>query len=226
MHLTRNAVSHEAGRHGPQNLQGSLQPNRTSKRRLISKGHAPRYKPLHQRQFHGLSGVRSTANHPRLPEAPKISPSQPSQSHERRPRKSHRYRLDSNFRSDRPEGGISVYRPERFVLNHEHQALALSLDALVAVLFSVVAAAPNPEGSAVDLYLTMVLVAALSQPGSPEEKRQKARQALLRAVCEHFLPRTAVDGTPFGGLCHLDDLIVFPHPGASPPNPPLPGPSV
>ena len=105
--------------------------------------------------------------------------------------------------------GISVYRPERFVLNHEHQASALSLDALVAMLFSVVAAAPNPDGSAVDLDLTMVSVAALSQPGSPEEKRQKARQAPLRAVC---------DGTPFGGLRRLDDLIVFPHPGASPPN--------
>ena len=123
-------------------------------------------------------------------------------------------------------GGISVYRPERFVLNHEHNASALSLNALVAMLFSVVAAAPNPDGSAVDLDLTMVSVAALSQPGSPEEKHQKARQALLRAVCEHLLLRTAAGGAPFGGLRRLDDLMVFPHPGASPPNPPLPGPSV
>ena len=122
--------------------------------------------------------------------------------------------------------GIFVYHPERFVLNHEHQASALSLDARVAMLFLVVAAAPNPDGSAVDLDLRMVLVAALSQPGSQEEKRQKARQALLRAVCEHLLPRTAADGTPFGGLRCLHDLIVFPRPGASPPNTPLPEPSV
>ena len=117
------------------------------------------------------------------------------------------------------EGGISVYRPERFSIN-ELPASALSLDVLSAMLFSVVAAAPNPDGSAVDLDLTMVSVAALSQPGSPEEKRNKARQALLRAVCEHLLPRSAVDGTPFGGLRRLDDLIIFPFPGASPPNPP------
>ena len=38
MRLTRNTVSHEAEKHGAQSSQGSLQPNRTSKRRLISKG--------------------------------------------------------------------------------------------------------------------------------------------------------------------------------------------
>ena len=117
------------------------------------------------------------------------------------------------------EGGISVYRPERFIIN-ELQASALSLDARIAMLFSVVAAAPNPDGSAVDLDLTMVSAAALSQPGSPEEKRQKARQALLRAVCEHLLPQSAAGGTPFGGLRRLDDLIIFPFPGVSLPNPP------
>ena len=117
------------------------------------------------------------------------------------------------------EGGISVYRPERFSIN-ELQASALSFDALIATLLSVVAAAPNPDGSAIDLDLTMVSVAALSQPDSPEEKRQKARQALLRAVCEHLLPRSAADGTPIGGLRRLDDLIIFPFPGVSPPNPP------
>ena len=110
------------------------------------------------------------------------------------------------------------------MLTHEHQASALSLDALVAMLFSAVASVPNPDGSAVDLDLTMVSVAALSQPGSPEEKRHKARQALLRAVCEHRLPRSAADGTPFGGLRRLDDLVVFPLPGVLPPNPPYPGP--
>ena len=118
------------------------------------------------------------------------------------------------------EGGISFYRPECFSIN-EIQASALSLDALIAILFSVVAAAPNPDGSEVDLDFTMVSVAALlSQPGSPEKKRQKARQALLRAVCEHLLPRSAADGTPFGGLRRLDDLIIFPFPGVSPLNPP------
>jgi hypothetical protein len=112
------------------------------------------------------------------------------------------------------EGGISVYRPECFVLNHEHQASALSLDALTSMLYHVVAASPHPDGSAADLDLTMVTVAALSHPGSPEEN--KARQALLRAVSEHLLLTTTTDGTPFGGLRHQEDLIIFPHQGASP----------
>ena len=41
------------------------------------------------------------------------------------------------------ERGISIYRPERFVLNQKHQVSALSLDALVAILVSIVGAAPN-----------------------------------------------------------------------------------
>ena len=116
------------------------------------------------------------------------------------------------------EGGISVYRPERFSIKKRTSGLSLILRC--PERHSAVAAAPNPDGSAVDLDLTMVSVATLSQPGSPEEKRNKARQALLRAVCEHLPPRSSVDGTPFDGLCRLDDLIIFPFPGAPPPNPP------
>ena len=41
-------------------------------------------------------------------------------------------------------GGISVYRPERFVLNHEHHASALSVNALVAMLFFGSGSSPRP----------------------------------------------------------------------------------
>ena len=125
--------------------------------------------------------------------------------------------------------GIPIYRPERFVLNQKHQVSALSLDALVAMLVSVVAAASNSDGFSPDLDLMMVSVAALSQPGSSEEKCHKPRQTLLRVVCEHSLSRTEADGTPFGGLRRFEDFIVSPlpsdpqvSPGIFSPNPPLP----
>ena len=62
------------------------------------------------------------------------------------------------------ERGISIYRPERFVLDHKHQVSALSLDALliVAMLVQVVAAAPSSDGSPAGLDLMMVSAAALS----------------------------------------------------------------
>ena len=72
------------------------------------------------------------------------------------------------------DGGTSIYRPKRFVLNHKHQASSISLDALVAMLVPVVAAAPTSDGSLIDLDLTMASIAAVSQPGSPEEKCRRA----------------------------------------------------
>ena len=66
------------------------------------------------------------------------------------------------------DGGLSIYNPERFVLNHKHQASSLSLDALVAMPVPVVASALSSDGSPVDLDLTVASVAAVSQPGSPE----------------------------------------------------------
>ena len=127
--------------------------------------------------------------------------------------------------------GISISRPERFVLNQKHQVSALSLDALVAMHVSVVAAAPNSDGFSPDLDLMIVSVAALSQPGSSEEKCHKPRQILLRVVCEHSLPRTEADGTPSGGLRRFEDFVVSPlpfdpqvPPGIFSPNPALPEP--
>ena len=127
------------------------------------------------------------------------------------------------------EWAISIYRPERFVLNQKHQVSALSLDALVAILVSIVGAAPNSDGFSPDLDLMMVSVAALSQPGFSEKNHHKPRQTLPRVVCEHSLTRTEADGTPFGGLRRFEDFIVSPlpsdpqvPPGVSSPNPPLP----
>ena len=56
------------------------------------------------------------------------------------------------------------------MLYHNHQVSALSLDALVAMLVPVMAAAPGPDDPPADLDLMLVSDAALSQPGSPEEK--------------------------------------------------------
>ena len=83
--------------------------------------------------------------------------------------------------------GIPIYRPERFVLNQKHQVSALSLDALVAMLVSVVAAASNSDGFSPDLDLMMVSVAALSQP-VPQRKSAISRDKPFSGSCAstHF----------------------------------------
>ena len=56
------------------------------------------------------------------------------------------------------------------MLYRKHQVSVLSLDALVAMLVPVMAAAPGSDTPAADLDLMLVSDAALSQPDSPEEK--------------------------------------------------------
>ena len=102
------------------------------------------------------------------------------------------------------------------MLDHNHHFSASSLDTLVAMLVPGVSAALNSDGSPAGLYLIMVSVSTVSQPGTPDKKRHNPRQTLLRAVCEHLLPRSAVAGTPFGG----QNFIVFPLPLTHKFNPP------
>ena len=63
--------------------------------------------------------------------------------------------------------------------------------------------------------LTSVAAIALGGQGSPAENANQARRALLRTTCEHLLSYTGADGTPFGGLRRVGDIIVLPFPPPS-----------
>ena len=53
---------------------------------------------------------------------------------------------------------------------------------------------------------------ALGGQGFMEEKKDRARAALLRATCQHLVSATASDGTPLGGLRRTGAYIVLPFP--------------
>ena len=110
--------------------------------------------------------------------------------------------------------GISVYRPERFVLNHEHQASALYLDAFFG---SGSSPQPGRLRGGPRLYdgLGRSPFATWFPGGKAPESTTGTSPGRVRASSS----ATVADGTPFGGLRCLDDLIIFHRPGVSPPNP-------
>ena len=108
--------------------------------------------------------------------------------------------------------GIRIYAPDRFVARTQQRASDMSLDLLTSVLLGAVAALPSTAEEEPDLGLTSVSAIALGGQESPAENTNQARRALLRTTCEHLLSHTGADGTPFGGLRRVGDIIVLPFP--------------
>ena len=88
----------------------------------------------------------------------------------------------------------------------------MSLDTLTSVLIRTVMALRSSQEAELDLGLMAASAIALGSQGSPEDKTDRAREALLQATSKHLISATASDGTPLGGLMRTGAFIVLSFP--------------
>ena len=117
------------------------------------------------------------------------------------------------------DNGVQSYVPGRFVTRTGQRVPEMPLDTLTFVLMRMVMSLPSFQEEK-DLGLMTASAIALGGQGSMEEKKDRARAALLRATCEHLVSATASDGTPLGGLRRTGAYIVLPFPPSLPDTPP------